>query len=107
MEKEQNLVEFGERLKQIRLALKLNQAQMAKSINVSNTAISEIENGKYKPGYDFFMSLVKIHRVNFNHLMFGEGKMFLEPETVPDTGPMKMPPESNEEEFFLYHFKRS
>ncbi|MGE5341906.1 MAG: hypothetical protein ACM3SY_10560, partial [Candidatus Omnitrophota bacterium] len=29
------------------------------------------------------------------------------PETVPDTGPMKMPPESNEEEFFLYHFKRS
>ena len=67
---------FALRLRAIRRALQLKQIDFANQLNVSGPALSEIENGKYKPGYDFLYNLVKEFNVNLYYLLFGEGEMF-------------------------------
>ncbi|NIM16449.1 MAG: helix-turn-helix domain-containing protein [Candidatus Aminicenantes bacterium] len=67
---------FGSRLKAIRKRLKMLQADFCEKLNISVTNLSEIENNKTKPGYDFFYKIVKAFDVNLNYLVFGEGPMF-------------------------------
>jgi transcriptional regulator with XRE-family HTH domain len=69
---------FGDRLRKIRQHLKLKQKEFAAGLGMSSPALSEIENGKYKPGHYFLYNIVKIHKVNLYYLLFGEGEMFLE-----------------------------
>ncbi len=70
---------FALRLRAIRQALQLRQADFAERLNVSGPALSEIENGKYKPGYEFLYNAVKEFNVNLYYLLFGEGDMFRNP----------------------------
>ncbi|MGE5342691.1 MAG: helix-turn-helix domain-containing protein [Candidatus Omnitrophota bacterium] len=102
----ENLIEFGERLKEIRKRLKMNQLEFAKSIDLPITAISEIESGRNKPGYDFFMNLVNIHKVNFNYLAFGQGAMFLRLNAGFDAQNREIR-EIGEDNYFFYYFKHS
>ncbi|NIM18185.1 MAG: helix-turn-helix domain-containing protein [Candidatus Aminicenantes bacterium] len=67
---------FGSRLKAIRKRLKMLQAEFCEKLNISVTNLSEIENNKTRPGYDFFYKIVKEFDVNLNYLVFGEGTMF-------------------------------
>ena len=68
--------QFGSRLKAIRKRLKMLQAEFCEKLNISVTNLSEIENNKTRPGYDFFYKIVKEFDVNLNYLVFGEGPMF-------------------------------
>ncbi|NIM14945.1 MAG: helix-turn-helix domain-containing protein [Candidatus Aminicenantes bacterium] len=68
--------QFGSRLKAIRKRLKMLQADFCEKLNISVTNLSEIENNKTRPGYDFFYKIVKEFDVNLNYLVFGEGTMF-------------------------------
>ena len=68
--------DFAWRLRAIRKALAFKQIDFANRLKVSGPALSEIENGKYKPGYDFLYNLVKEFNVNLYYLLFGEGEMF-------------------------------
>ncbi|NIR10115.1 MAG: helix-turn-helix domain-containing protein [Candidatus Aminicenantes bacterium] len=67
---------FAMRLKGIRKKLKLKQDDFCKKVKISATQLSKIENGKNKPGHDFYYNLVKEFDVNLNYLLFGEGPMF-------------------------------
>ncbi len=67
---------FALRVKAIRKKLKLKQEDFCKRVKMSETQLSKIENGKNKPGHDFYYNLVKEFDVNLNYLLFGEGPMF-------------------------------
>jgi transcriptional regulator with XRE-family HTH domain len=51
---EQEEITFGDRLRQIRQKLKMSQKNFAKKLNITGPALSEFENNRYKPGYEFF-----------------------------------------------------
>jgi len=67
---------FGSRLKAIRKRLKLKQVPFSAKLNISVTNLSEIENNKTRPGYDFFYKIVEEFDVNLNYLVLGKGPMF-------------------------------
>ncbi|NIM13890.1 MAG: helix-turn-helix domain-containing protein [Candidatus Aminicenantes bacterium] len=104
---------FGSRLKAIRKRLKMLQAEFCDKLNISVPNLSEIENNKTRPGYDFFYKIVKEFDVNLNYLVLGEGPMFR--KIGKDTGKGKAAgldisrlgyPVNNEavEEFLFYFF---
>lgn len=72
-------IEVGNRIRQIRTALHLQQKEFAVRMGIAGASLSEIENGKYKPGYDFLYNAVKEFNVNLYYLLFGEGDMFRNP----------------------------
>jgi transcriptional regulator with XRE-family HTH domain len=55
--------EVGDRIKQIRAALQFQQKEFAMRMKLSGPSLSEIENGKYKPGYEFLYNAVNISEV--------------------------------------------
>jgi transcriptional regulator with XRE-family HTH domain len=70
-------IEIGVRIRQIRTALHLQQKDFALRMGISGASLSEIENGKYKPGFDFLEKLSQDFNVNLHYVFFGEGEMFL------------------------------
>ncbi len=70
------LIEFGKRIKEIRKQLHLSQIDFAAAIGISNTFLSEVEKGKFKPGYDFFINTIKEFNINTKYLATGEGDIF-------------------------------
>ena len=45
-------MKFGDKVKQIRMKLKLSQTEMAKELGVAYSTLNRWENGKFKPNYD-------------------------------------------------------
>ena len=45
-------MDFGDRLKQVRLQLMISQQDMAKELGVSFVTLNRIENKKQKPSYE-------------------------------------------------------
>jgi len=98
--------ELGNRLKQIRKALRLRQVDFAKQLNMSGPSLSELETGKYKPGYDCLMTLASAFNVNLYYVFFGEGEMFLDGVRQPSG--LSFPAADNEDvRKFLWYFERS
>jgi transcriptional regulator with XRE-family HTH domain len=110
MENEKNIKKksegFAQRLRNIRHTLQLRQSDFAERLKVSSPALSEIENGKYKPGYDFLFNLVKEFHVNLYYVLFEEGEMFRSPleKTTPRVGQFAHAPGVQD---FLETFERS
>lgn len=71
--------DFGGRLRLIRKTLKLKQVEFADKLKISGPALSEIENDKYRPGFDFIVNMSGEFNINLYYLLFGEGDMFLDP----------------------------
>ena len=69
-------IEFGKRIKEIRKRLHISQKDFAAAIGISNTFLSEVEKGKFKPGYDFFINTIKQFNINTRYLATGEGDLF-------------------------------
>ena len=69
---------FSKRLTVVRKSLNLTQKQLAEKLKISNTNLSQVEKGKYKPGHNFFYRIGKEYNVNLNYLLFGEEEMFRE-----------------------------
>jgi transcriptional regulator with XRE-family HTH domain len=74
--KTDELIEFGKRIREIRKQLHLSQIDFANAIGISNTFLSEVEKGKFKPGYDFFINTIKKFNINTRYLATGEGDIF-------------------------------
>jgi transcriptional regulator with XRE-family HTH domain len=72
---------IGDRFKMIRKTLKLNQETFAAKLGSSLGHISEIENNKYKPGFDLLLNMETKYRVNLNYLLFNKGELFLKSNT--------------------------
>lgn len=68
---------MGERIKEIRKKLNITQKNFAGSLHMANSYLSEIENGKANPSFEFFYSLSYYYNVSLNYLFHGIGPMFL------------------------------
>lgn len=73
----ENLLEFGERLKFIRITLRHTQAEFAKKLGRNSSTITAYETGVIKhPKDDFFDSCAQVFNVNPNYLKDGSLPMF-------------------------------
>lgn len=73
------------RLQQFLAAENISQAQLADTLEVARAGISHIISGRNKPSYDFLYQLMSRYpRLNIEWLMFGRGKMYVEPKEKPD-----------------------
>jgi len=78
--KESICKEIGERIQLIRKKLNFLQKDFAKSLDISNASLSEMESGNAKPRFRLIFNLTKKHNVNLHYLLYGEGEIFLEKE---------------------------
>ncbi len=92
---EENRIEIGKRIKQIRKELRLKQTEMAEKLSVLNTYISEIETGKGNPGHGFFYKFATTFNVSLNFLFFGLGDMFVETDLKAEPVEEKRPEKIN------------
>ena len=101
-------MEFGQRVKAIRKTLGLSQKDFAGPLGNSGTFISEVENGKYKPCYDFFYNIMAHFNVNLHYLMTGQGEMFIRDIKQPGEFEIEEPFSSIQKtEDLLWYIKRS
>ncbi len=98
---------WGSRIKQIRKELNLKQKDFAERLKISGPSLSEIETGKYKPGYDFLVKITLEFNVNLYYILFGEGEMFIDPTAAPYSRVEKFAANIEDVRDFLYHFERS
>jgi transcriptional regulator with XRE-family HTH domain len=69
---------IGNRIKELRLSLEMNQTEFAKSIGIGQSAISHIEKGDNPPEEQTIILICKIHNVNRVWLETGKGEIFIE-----------------------------
>jgi transcriptional regulator with XRE-family HTH domain len=67
---------IGNRIKQLRKRLKLNQKIFGEYLGVSDSAISQLEKGKNQPSRKLLKSICSEYRVNPVWLETGKGEMF-------------------------------
>ena len=71
--------DMGMRIKNRRKELKIKQAELAESLEISNNHMSSIENGKQKPSLDIFIGICDRLRTTPDYLLLG----ILHPQNVP------------------------
>ena len=60
---------FGERIKQLRQSLCLNQVEFGKSLNVTKQCISNWENGNIQPSLDMLIQIANKYSVSTDYLL--------------------------------------
>ena len=60
---------FKDNLKQLRLEMKLTQAELAKILNVSFKTISHWENGYSEPSINQIIALKKLFKVSYEEII--------------------------------------
>ncbi len=60
---------FAHNLKLLRKSAKLSQQELAKEINVPQTTISDLENGKYDPSLPIAYKVASYFRVSIDSLV--------------------------------------
>lgn len=74
--------EIGLRLQLVRKSLNLLQKDFARTLNISNASLSEMEAGNAKPRFELLYNITKIYNVNLNFLLHGEGEIFITNEIL-------------------------
>lgn len=69
---------MNERLKELRITLKMNQEEFGKWLGISKSGISDIESGRRKVTDQHILMLCSNHDVNEEWLRTGNGEMFIE-----------------------------
>jgi len=88
--KRETVADVGQRIKNVRLQLRVQQKEMAEVLQMAPSYLSEIEGGKANPGPEFFLKMVYEYNVNPNYLFLGLGDMFFGPERILKTGDFDM-----------------
>lgn len=65
---------FSHRLTQLRESRELTKKQLAKILHVSDSCISQYENGSSMPGYDTLLSISQYFGVSVDYLLGNVGK---------------------------------
>ncbi len=63
------MVNFGDKLKALRIERKLTQKQLADQVGVTISTISSYESGSRYPSYDILISLSRIFHVSTDYLL--------------------------------------
>lgn len=67
----------GSRFKKIRKILNLSQEELAKNLNITKQAISNIENSKSMPSIVSMSKLATKYNINLNYLIADSGEIYI------------------------------
>lgn len=67
---------MNKRIKEIRIALGMQQGDFAERIEILQQQLSKYERGENKPSAEFFIKLAEKENININWLLTGKGQMF-------------------------------
>jgi len=95
------------RIKAIRETLGITMYELARRLNFSGPAISDLEKGKFRPGHDFYFRIYHEFKVNLYYLLFGLGPMFLNDEHMAVLLSKVPPTYSKDENKFRRYFDDS
>ena len=76
--------EMGNRIKVRRKELKIKQAELAESLEISNNHMSSIENGRQKPSLDIFIGICRCLNVTPDYLLLGTMHAYNVPQDILD-----------------------
>ena len=76
--------EMGTRIKVRRQELKIKQAELAETLEISNNHMSSIENGRQKPSLDTFINICKCLNVTPDYLLLGTMHAYNIPQDILD-----------------------
>ena len=85
----ESMIVIGERVKEVRGALRLQQKEMAGGLKISASYLSEIESAHAKPAPDFFIKFSKTYNVSLEYLLLGREPMFYDQNQNTQTLPEK------------------
>jgi transcriptional regulator with XRE-family HTH domain len=93
---DQNLIEFGKRIKKARQILGLNQQDFADKIGILGSTLSDIEKGKTKATFYTFFNISNRTYINLKYLLNNEEPIIKKPTkpTLQDVCP-DLEPDSN------------
>ena len=63
------VVDFGIKIKNLRLQKRLTQAELAQKLGVTKSVISAYETGLRLPSYDILIHIAKIYSVSTDYLL--------------------------------------
>jgi transcriptional regulator with XRE-family HTH domain len=63
------MVDFGNRLKILRLKANMTQAQLAQKLGLTKSVISAYETGLRLPSYDILVHIARIYNVSTDYLL--------------------------------------
>ena len=72
------MINFGKRLKKLRLRNELSQEQLAKRLGMTKSVVSAYENGIRMPSYEALISIARIFKVSTDFLLGVENKKYLD-----------------------------
>ena len=72
--------QIGKRIKNVRKLLNKSQEELAKELNVTKQAISNIENSKSAPSISLLSKLLIDYDININYILSGLGDVFVTKE---------------------------
>lgn len=78
------MVDFGNRLKTLRLKENLTQAQLAQKLGLTKSVISAYETGLRLPSYDILIHIAQIYRVSTDYLLGIENKQEIDLSGLSD-----------------------
>ncbi|MGC9361998.1 MAG: helix-turn-helix domain-containing protein [Candidatus Syntrophosphaera sp.] len=67
---------LGDRMRSLRRKLKLTQLELADTLKIKASAISQMESNKIKPSLDTLKTLSTVYGINLHWLITGRGSMF-------------------------------
>lgn len=73
---------FEERLVEFRKTITSNASAFARSIDLSQPVYANYERGQRRPAFEILEKMARVHNVNLNWLLTGEGEMFLARPTL-------------------------
>ena len=78
------MVNFGERLKSLRLENKMTQTQVADRVGVATSAISSYESGVRLPSYTVLIKLSRLFHVTTDYLLGVKSKEMVDISDLSD-----------------------
>lgn len=79
------MIDFGNKLKTLRLQHNLTQNQLAQKLDVTKSVISAYETGIRMPSYDILLSIARIFKVSTDYLLGLERKQEIDLSGLTDS----------------------
>ena len=78
--KTKDIAAIGNRVKQVRKYLQIQQKDMAQKLGITNAHLSDIEKGKASPSIELLMKITNLYDMSLEYLFFGRGNMLYSDE---------------------------
>ena len=76
---------LGDRIREIRLAKKISQVELAKSLGVTKQSVSNWENENIQPSIDMLSKIADVLSVSTDYLLSRDEKRYLDVSGVSET----------------------